>query len=295
MVTGSGAGLLADGPVATAFGIIEVIVFASWALLFAVLIAMLVTFTLMRGRRQRRRAVAPSPGPDPRLRGLLAELRRSDPDFDEELLLEAAQMVCLVMFAALSTGDEQPIRHLAAPSFWATYYGRFLRTQAREARMQRAALQDTGGASRRRARLPVDYQASAPELIGLALGRQQRALVRVSFYELRALIAPGAQATTAMASASSLTSLATSFGGVISGGIDGVPAPSWLSSAGRYDLVFVRPGGTQTDQGASVASRTCAVCGATYRSELATTCSHCRAPRPLPWGAWRITSLTPVE
>jgi hypothetical protein len=295
MVTGSGAGLLADGPVATAFGIIEVIVFASWALLFAVLIAMLVTFTLMRGRRQRRRAAAPSPGADPRLRGLLAELRRSDPGFDEELLREAAQMVCLVMFAALSTGDEQPIRHLAAPSFWATYYGRFVRTQAREARMQRAMLQDTGGASRRRARLPVDYQASAPELIGLALGRQQRALVRVSFYELRALIAPGAQATTAMASATSLTSLASSFGGVVSGGIDGVPAPSWLSSAGRYDLAFVRPGGTQTDQGASVASRTCAVCGATYRSELATACEHCQAPRPLPWGKWRLISLTPVE
>jgi hypothetical protein len=44
-----------------------------------------------------------------------------------------------------------------------------------------------------------------------------------------------------------------------------------------------------------VASRTCTTCGATYRSELATTCANCKASRPLPWGEWRLADLTPVE
>jgi hypothetical protein len=53
--------------------------------------------------------------------------------------------------------------------------------------------------------------------------------------------------------------------------------------------------GSHTDPDAAVASRTCTTCGATYRSELATTCANCKASRPLPWGEWRLADLTPVE
>lgn len=288
--------MLAESPVAIAFGIIELAVFASWGLMFAVLIGLLVTVTVMRRRRLDRLATTPpAPSADPRLPALLAELRRSDPHFDPELLLEAAQMVCLVMFAAQTTGDEQVIRHLAAPPFWRTFFGRYVRTQARDARMQRATPKDPGRASSRQARLPVDYQASAPELIGLEFGPQQRACVRVSFYQLRAVVAPGARAQTAMASATSLPALAASFGAAVGERLSDATAPSWLSWAGQYDLAFIRPGGTRTDPGVALASRTCATCGATYRSELATACANCKAPRPLPWGEWRLADLTPVE
>jgi hypothetical protein len=51
----------------------------------------------------------------------------------------------------------------------------------------------------------------------------------------------------------------------------------------------------RTDPGAALASRTRTTCGATYRSELATACANCKAPRPLPWGEWRLADLTPVE
>ena len=301
MVTGmvtdvAGGGVLADSAVGIAFGILELIVFASWALLFAVLIGMLVLVTVMRGRATRRKATAPpSPGADPRLPGVLAELRRSDPRFDPELLLDTAQIACLLMFATMSTGDEQAIRSLAAPSFWPTFFGRYVRIQARDARIQHVARKDPRLASSRQVRLPVDYQASAPELIGLELGRQQRATVRVSFYQLRAIVAPGAQAQLSMATATSLSSLAVSFGAAVGDRMSNAAAPSWLSWAGQYDLGFVRPAGAQTDPDAALASRTCTTCGATYRSELAIACANCQAPRPLPWGQWRLALLTPVE
>jgi len=297
MVNGTVTGVLAENGVGIAFGIIEAIVFASWALMFAVLLGILVTVTVMRRRRLDRLArTPPAPSADPRLPALLVELRRSDPHFDPELLLEAAQIACLVMFAAQSTGDEQVIRHLAAPSFWRTFFGRYVRTQARDARVQRAAPKDPDRASSRQARLPVDYQATAPELIGLELGPQQRACVRVSFYQLRAVVAPGARAQTAMASATSLSSLAVSLGAVVGERLsEAATGPSWLSWEGQYDLAFIRPGGSHTDPDAAVASRTCTTCGATYRSELATTCANCKASRPLPWGEWRLADLTPVE
>ena len=69
---------------------------------------------------------------------------------------------------------------------------------------------------------------------------------------------------------------------------------SWLAAGGRYDLAFVRPAGSRTDRSAALADRTCTTCGAAYRSELATACTHCGTERPLPWGRWRLAEATPV-
>jgi hypothetical protein len=200
-----------------------------------------------------------------------------------------------MLFAAMSTGDEEAIRRLAAPSFWSTFFGRYTRSAARSARLQRAQEQGRRDGSRRHARLPVDYQALAPELISLDL-RQQRASIRVSFSQLRAVVAPGAQRQTAAASASSLGSLAASFGGAVGEQLNNsLPGLSWLSWAGKYDLALVRPPGTRTDPRAAIASRTCPRCGATYRSELAVSCAHCHADRPAAWDAWRLADVTLVE
>ena len=68
-----------------------------------------------------------------------------------------------------------------------------------------------------------------------------------------------------------------------------------MSWAGRYDLDFARQAGARTDPAAALASRTCAACGAAYRSDLAAHCAHCRAERPLAWGEWRLTDITAVE
>jgi hypothetical protein len=309
-LAGSAAAPLAGSTGRAVFGILELIVIGSWALMFAVMFGILIAVTVMRGRRVRRRAQAPQAPrtADPDLPARLAEVRRADPHFDERLLLEAAQMICLVMFAAMTTGDERAMRQMAAPSFWLTFFGRYTRTSARDARRQRAA-RDRQRAARngpgrpdrpsdRQARLPVDYQATSPELISLQAGPQQRARVRVSFSQLRVVVAPGAAGQVAMATATSLGSLASGLGGAMGQRMTSdngsTPGVSWLSWAGQYDLTFTRPGGTRTDPGATLASRTCARCGATYRSEFTTVCEHCQAGRPLAWGQWRLTDLTSV-
>ena len=289
--------VLAANAAETAFGVIELIIFASWALLFAVLIGALIYVTVLRGRKERRRARTPPVAhADPHLPARLAEMRRADPHFDEQLLRDAAQMACLVIFAAMATGDEQAVRWLAAPSFWSTYFGRYVRTCARDARMKRVIGDPTGRASRRQARLPIDYQASSPELIEVASGAPQCARVRVCVSQLTVVIVAGAEAQTAMASATSLASLAGSFGQAMHERMDGAPASlDWLSWDGQYDLAFTRPAGSRTDASAALASRTCPTCGRAYRSELATACEYCRAERPVPWGQWRLAEVNPVD
>lgn len=290
---------LASSAVGTAFAIIWGIVIVSWIVMFAVMIGILIIVTLMRGRRARQRQSQNTPEPavvaDPRLPQLLDEVRRADPDFDEQLLLEAAQMACMVMFAATSTGDEQAMRQMAAPSFWRTFFGRYITTTARDARRQQTIDQRR---SSRYARFPVDYQASVPELMSLELGPQQRARVRVRFNQLRLILAPGAAGEVAMASATSLGSLAVGLGGAVAERANAQSAQTatasglaWVAWSGQYDLDFVRPGDARTDPGAALASRTCTRCGATYRSELTTVCEHCGAQRPLAWGQWLLTDI----
>jgi hypothetical protein len=298
MMLAAGTGSASAGNAGkSVFGVLVLVVIASWALMFAVLFGMMIYVTVLRGRRQRRKRAAPAPAvsADPNLPAVLAQARHADPYFDEQLLLDASQLICLVIFAAISTGDEEAIRHLAAPSFWSTFFGRYTRNAARSARLQRIQERGSRAGSRRQARLPVDYQALAPELISLDL-RQQRACVRVSFSQLRAVVAPGAQRQAAMASATSLSSLAVSFGGAMNERMNNaVTGLSWLSWAGKYDLVFTRPAGTRTDPRAAIANRTCASCGATYRSELATTCAHCHTERPVAWDTWRLADIAIVE
>jgi hypothetical protein len=280
-----------------AVGVLVLVIIAGWALLFAALFGILIYATVLRGRRQRYHRTVPGPAvsASPNLPAVLAQARQADPYFDEQLLLDASQLICLVIFAALSTGDEEAIRHLAAQSFWSTFFGRYLQSSARTARLQRRQEQGRRAGSRRQARLPVDYQALAPELISLDL-QQQRACIRVSFSQLRAVVAPGAPGQAAMASATSLSSLAVSFGGAMSKRLNNsVAGLSWLSWAGKYDLVFTRPPGTRTNPRAAIANRTCSSCGATYRSELATTCAHCNTERPMAWDTWKLADIAVVE
>ena len=111
----------------SALGVVVLVVIAAWGLMFAVMFGLLIYLTVLRGRRQRRKRVEPGPAvpADPNLPAVLEQARQADPYFDEQLLLDASQLICLILFAAISTGDEDAIRHLAAPSFWSTFFGRY--------------------------------------------------------------------------------------------------------------------------------------------------------------------------
>lgn len=297
MVTGHLVTAASETPLLVAWGVLELIAVVSWAVLFAVLLGFFVILIVSRNRAQRRRATAPPAAPyDGAVRSQLDALRRADPDFDEQLLLEAAQTAALLIFAAVSAGDDAPINWLATTSFWATPFGNYVSTAARDRQQERAqaAASDTGP-SRNKQMVPLDYLASLPQLAAITLGPEQRVSVRVSFSQLQAIVRPDAMSLAAGAAAGNLLSAVVSLAKAISAQVNQGPVNvSWVSAAGRYDLIFERPAGTLTDPSAALASRTCNVCGATYTSEFATACAHCGAERSLPWGLWRLAESTPV-
>ena len=296
VVTATGS----HSPWLTALGIVWLIVILSWVLLFAVMIGLGATLTVarVRGRRQRlRTAAAPVAAPlDSGVGARLDALRHADPDFDEQVLLEAAQMACLLVFAATSTGDDAPLSQLAAQEFWSTPFGRYVRIAARDRRRERARAAKDGSASVPRSWVPLDYLASVPELVDVQLRPEQRVCVRVAMSELMAIVRPDAAFLANAGAARSLVSVAASVGGAMAARMNDAPVDvSWVSGTGRFDLTFVRPAGARTDPSAVLASRACTACGAAYRSEFAVACSHCGAERPLPWGLWRLAQNTPVE
>lgn len=285
------------------WGIVELIVIVGWIAMFAILLGLLAFNILTRGRAQRRRAARGQAATDEPSRIAnppdLAALHRADPNFDEQLLLDAALTASMLMFAAGSTGQDAPIRRLATDSFWETDIGKLTAVRARDRRRE-AAEQERDRAVGRKVRqwyLPLDYHPWLPQLAAVVVGPvEQRIVVRVNFEQLQALLRPGAADLAATATATSLPSAAASFGRAFAAQASDVriPGVSWIAGGGQYELAFVRPGGTRTDPTAALADRTCPTCGAVYRSELATACSHCGAERPPPWGEWRLAEATPV-
>jgi hypothetical protein len=281
----------------TVLRIIELIVLLAWVLTFVVLLTYLAVVIAVRGRGQRR---APSARPGQPRTGLLPDglraLRHADPDFDEEVLLDTAQTATLLVFAAMSTGDDAALSRLATPSFWHQPFGRTVQMTTRDRRRERrqATKGAVSGAGRSRWSVPLDYQASVPELVAIWLGTEQRACVRVSFDQLQAIVHARAREFAATASvAGAMTSPATSAAAESNSSYSS-RGLLWLSAGGHYELTFVRPAGARTDPAAALAYRTCTACGATYRSEMATACAHCGAPRPVPWGQWRLAQAVPV-
>jgi hypothetical protein len=298
MVTAALTGAAAK-PGLTPLGLVELVVIASWILFFAVMLVYAAVLFTARGRSRRRREARRKPaGPRAgRLPAGMDVLRREDPGFGEQLLLEAAQTATLLVFVATTTGDIAPVSRLVTGSFWSTPFGRITWMMARDRRRETAGSAKDGARERKRWNIPLDYHPSVPEFTAVNLGREQRVTVRVSFGQLQAVIQPGARELAAAAAAGSFGSAMVSAGKAAAtqrGAVqtDGV---SWLAAGGDYELTFVRPSGAITDPSAALADRTCTVCGATYQSELAIACEHCRAPRALPWGDWRLALAEPVQ
>ena len=288
----------------TAFGIFEAIVFLSWIALFAVMLLFLAVVTTARGRSSRRRAALRALRPPRRAVRLpdgIDALRRADPSFDEQLLLDASLTATFLVFAATTTGDIAPLRRLVTESFWESPFGKITRLRARDRRREKIQWDKDAAAGRtlQRMNLPIDYHPSVPELTAIDVGRRhQRVSVRVAFGQLQAVVWPGAEALAAGAAARNFGSALWSVGQSVGArmGSDGSGnSVSWIAAGGHYRLTFVRPSGARTDPSAALADRTCVTCGATYRSELAIACQHCQAPRALPWGNWRLDAAVPIS
>jgi hypothetical protein len=289
----------ASSAAGVAFSVAVLVVVLSWLALIAVMIGFYAFVVLARKRpvpAALGAVVTRRPG-GVHLPGLDA-LRRADPSFDAQLLLDAAQTAMLLMFVATSTGDEAPISRVVTQPFWQTTRGRVLRTTARDTRRINEDAEGSGGSPRmRQQNVPVDYQASAAELVAVRLGNLQEVCVRVAYGELFAIVRPGAAAFAAGASATTLRTGFIALGRAVAeqASDNRQEDVSWVGADGHYHLTFVRPAGVQTDPAAALADRTCTTCGATYQTELATACQHCGTPRPMPWGQWRLASAVPVS
>jgi hypothetical protein len=282
--------------VGTAFSVAFLVVVCAWALLFAVLIGMYLAVTI--ARRRKRPAAAAAPADAGRAGAGLEELQVADPRFDLQLLLDASRTAVMLVFAALSTGDDAPIRRVAAGSFWNTRFGRIVHETARTRRHEEIEQQRNLAVLGKRTPpryIPLDFQASAPELAAIAVGASHEITIRIRYSQLQAVTQPGAAAFAAGAAAKGPGSGLAALGKSVSERAEGAgPEVSWLSGGGHYDLTFVRPGTARTDPSVPLAGRTCATCGGRYGSELATECAYCHAPRPALWGAWQLAQVLPV-
>jgi hypothetical protein len=264
------------------FPVLLLIVVTGWVLFFAVLLLFNVVVVLSRRRGERRRANRPGPPTDlASLAAGLETLQVADPSFDPQLLVDAAQAVTLLLFVAMTTGDVEAVDAMTASSFWETPFGRLVRTVADD-RRRRATLY-----------IPLDYQASAPELARISVdSAQQEVRVRVWFSQLQAVVGVGAAAQARASTVSSVTAIPGVLGAAISDRADtGDPEVGWITAGGRYDLTFARPSSSQTDPATALATRVCPACGATYMSQFGVACEHCKADRPLPWGDWRLVRI----
>jgi hypothetical protein len=284
-----------SNPVGVGFAIAWIVVVCSWVLLFAVLIGLYLAVTVTR---RRKRSAAAAPVDAGRAAAGLEDLQMADPHFDPQLLLDAARTATMLVFAALSTGDDAPIRRVAAGPFWTTRFGRIVHDTARDRRREEIEQQKNLAVLGQRTPpryIPLDFQASTPELAAIVLGASHEVTVRIRYSQLQAVTQPGAAAAAAGAAAAGPAAGLTALGKSVAERAGGAaPDVSWLSGGGRYDLTFVRPASARTDPSVPLADRTCAACGGTYQSQLATECAYCHAARPKPWGAWQLTRVEPV-
>jgi hypothetical protein len=284
----------------TIFGILELLVFIGWAGLFIVLLGWLAVVTMSRSRSKRRSELSPTPPPDQAaIRTGLASMRSVDPHFDLQLLLDAARTATLLIFAATSTGEIEPISRLVTDSFWTVPFGQLISDTARSRRREnvQAARDHIAGRQIKRWNIPLDYQASVPEVAAISVGMEHAISIRISFSQLQGLVRPGAGKLAEASAAGNVQTAMTAVARSVATQMNdsGRQEASWISSAGHYDLQFVRPASARTDPAAALADRTCSKCGAAYRSELATSCSYCATTRPMPWGEWRLATGMPVR
>ena len=281
--------------VGVGFAIAWIVVVCSWVLLFVVLIGLYLAVTVTR---RRKRPVAVPPVDVGRAAAGLEDLQMADPHFDQQLLLDAARTAVMLVFAALSTGDDAPIRRVAAAPFWTTRFGRIVHDTARTRRREEIEQQKNLAALGKRTPpryIPLDFQASAPELAAITLGARHEVTIRIRYSQLQAVTQPGAAAFAAGAAASGPASGLAALGKSVSERAGGAgPEVSWLSGGGRYHLTFVRPATARTDPSVPLADRTCSACGGPYQSELATECAYCHGARPKPWGAWQLVQVEPA-
>jgi hypothetical protein len=237
-----------------------------WVLTFVIMLALLAVFGVSRGssdtgRNVFRQIVASRSSRDlvhtgdqagsPAIGAAMLELRSYDPDFDATVFLDCARVVVGAYAMAQVGKDDRLLRRITTPGFWQTVSGRGITNGI--AAYQRMLRKHPEWAST--SVLALDVSWRQPVVQAVALG--ERGVDRIT------------------------VRLASVFVGL-------GPDRKRVDMATQLDWDFVRPAGSKTDPGAVLQPRTCARCGAPYRSEMEGACAYCHAPRADAQAGWRL-------
>ncbi|HTZ27921.1 MAG TPA: hypothetical protein VMC83_28250 [Streptosporangiaceae bacterium] len=186
--------------------------------------------------------------------GVEAAMRRLqsfDPDFDATVFLDCARVVVGAYAMAQMGKDDRLLRRITTPGFWQTVSGRGITNGiAQHERLLRKHPE-----SARSSVLTLDVSWRQPVVQAVALG--ERGVDRITVRLASVFIGLG-------------------------------PDRKRVDMATQLDWDFVRPASTKTDPGAVLQPRTCASCGAPYRSEMDGACAYCHAPRADAQAGWRL-------
>ena len=183
------------------------------------------------------------------------DLKSVDPGFDLTAFLDNARIAVGAYAMAHSAQDGRLLRRITTPGYWQTPNGKALAGGMAE--WQRYAGDRPGATNRGRMVLDISWRQPEVRTVALSDRELDRITVRLALV------------------------------------IAGAAGPGWrrTDEVTRFDWDFVRPAGQRTDPGAVLLPRTCASCGAPYRSDLDDACHYCHAVRPDTQAGWRLDGM----
>jgi predicted lipid-binding transport protein (Tim44 family) len=188
----------------------------------------------------------------PNVGAALRNLRTSDPDFDMTAFLDSARVAVGAYAMAQIGKDDRLLRRITTRGFWQTSNGKII-NQLMINREQQAKKHPEWPKS---TSVILDVSWRQPVVQEVVL--DQRGVDRITVRLASVFI--------------------------------GAAMPGWqrVDYATELDWDFVRRAGSKTDPGAVLQPRTCARCGAPYRSEMDSACAFCHAPRADAQAGWRL-------
>jgi hypothetical protein len=237
-----------------------------WVLTFVLMVALLAVLHVSRGgsdagrdafrqivasRSSRELVHVGDQGGSEAVGAAMLRLRSLDPDFDATVFLDCARVVVGAYAMAQVGKDDRLLRRITTPGFWQTVSGRGI-TQGIVVHQRMLRKHPEWASS---SVLTLDVSWRQPVVQAVALG--ERGLDRITVRLASVFIGLG-------------------------------PDRKRVDMATQLDWDFVRPAGSKTDPGAVLQPRTCAACGAPYRSEMDSACAYCHAPRADVQAGWRL-------
>jgi hypothetical protein len=193
----------------------------------------------------------------PAVAAAMRGLRAFDPAFDANVFLDCVRVAVGAYAMAQMGGSDRLLRRITTPGFWQTHNGKQIDEGiAKRSRQLRDHPQE---ANNHRLILDVSWREPAVQAVALGERGVDRITVRLASVVIGFLVIPSTP-----------------------------PRSMRVDGATELDWDFVRPAGSKTDPEAVLQPRTCASCGAPYRSEADDACAYCHAPRADAQAGWRL-------